>query len=139
MSCGQIKTALPKAALRPPVAVLLLEAAFTLKPYGLKDRGHKRAGDIWSSFSPLPPMASLSIFSPGPPPTLCLLTRTRVSPGALTWEVTRHTPLSRLHSIREPESAEIGLSQSGSQRGTFLPDSPKKQCFAPKILLSNWK
>lgn len=139
MSCGQIKTALPKAALRPPVAVLWLEAAFSLKPYGLENRGHKRAGDIWSSFSPLPPTASLSIFSPGPPPTLSLLTRTRVSPGALTWKVAMHTPLSRHHSVREPESAEIGFSQSGSQRGTFLPDSPKKQCFAHKVLLSNWK
>lgn len=39
MSCGQVKTALPKAALRPPVAVLLLEAAFSLKPYGFGERG----------------------------------------------------------------------------------------------------
>ena len=72
MSCGQIKAALPKAALRPPVAVLLLEAACSLKPYGLENWGHKRAGDIMSSFSPRPPTASLSIFSPGPllpPPT----------------------------------------------------------------------
>ena len=68
MSCGQIKAALPKAALRPPVAVLLLEAARSLKPYGLENWGHKRAGDIMSSFSPRPPTASLSIFSPGPQP-----------------------------------------------------------------------
>ena len=97
-------------------------------------------GTFWAPSPPNPQrhLSAPSLLDHCPP---SLLTRTRVSPGALTRKVATHAPLSGHHSIcePEPESAENGFSRSGSQRSTFLPDSPKKQCFAHKTLLNNRK